>query len=378
MLASIGHQRAQNRVADWDLIGERERALVRVLREGRRAARRRPECRRSRRCARTRRPPAARTRPRTTRGSRPGRCASTPPARRRRSCPAAGDQAIADAFEPLQGGGACATTSGCHAAGHRHLPHERRHRRRLHAAGIARPSCADITSPGANSQIAARLLDVDPAGNQILVARGLWRPAIGPGVVRQVFQLHANGWRFDVGHQVKLELLPKDPQYGQASNGQQNVTVSNIQLRLPVLEQPGSLGGLVTVAAPQVVPLGVRARGRLPGAVVRAAEGRDAAARVARAGLRAVHGSEPDARAAAGFGVVQPAAQVSDTLTVGTGDANGKAAQFDRLRAVRRAAGQSRPRRADEADVRRHRVAHRRAQAQRPRRLHGRAAARRR
>ena len=33
---------------------------------------------------------------------------------------------------------------------------------------------ADITSPGPTSQIAARLLDVDPAtGNETLVARGL-------------------------------------------------------------------------------------------------------------------------------------------------------------------------------------------------------------
>ena len=38
---------------------------------------------------------------------------------------------------------------------------------------------ADITSPGSDSQIAARLFDVDTGTNtQTLVARGLWRPAI--------------------------------------------------------------------------------------------------------------------------------------------------------------------------------------------------------
>ena len=118
---------------------------------------------------------------------------------------------------------------------------------------------ADITSPGSNSQIAARLLDVDPGTNtQTLVARGLWRPAITRGPVRQVFQLHPNGYKFAAGHVVKLELLPKDSNtaagnsYGRASNGQQNVTVENLQLRLPVLEQPGSLGGLVQDPAAEV------------------------------------------------------------------------------------------------------------------------------
>ncbi len=70
---------------------------------------------------------------------------------------------------------------------------------------------ADITSPGSDSQIAARLLDVDTGTNtQTLVARGLWRPAITSGPERQVFQLHPNGYRFADGHVVKLELLPKD------------------------------------------------------------------------------------------------------------------------------------------------------------------------
>jgi hypothetical protein len=44
---------------------------------------------------------------------------------------------------------------------------------------------------------------------------------------------------------VKLELLPADPPYSRPSNAQGPITVSNLQLRLPVLEQPGSLGGLV-------------------------------------------------------------------------------------------------------------------------------------
>jgi hypothetical protein len=47
---------------------------------------------------------------------------------------------------------------------------------------------ATIASPGANSELAARLLDVAPDGTETLVARQLYRPAVG--TARQVFQLH--------------------------------------------------------------------------------------------------------------------------------------------------------------------------------------------
>ena len=120
---------------------------------------------------------------------------------------------------------------------------------------------ADITLPGDNSQVAARLLDVDPDGQETLVARGLWRPASG-GPTRQVFQLHPNGWTFAEGHVPKLELLPKDWNpgltggYGRASNDQQPVTVSNLELRLPVVEKPGSFKGLVGAAAKRFLPDG--------------------------------------------------------------------------------------------------------------------------
>ena len=71
-----------------------------------------------------------------------------------------------------------------------------------------------------------------------------------------MFQLHPNGWRFEDGHIAKLELLPADQPYGRDSNGQATITVSNLELRLPVLEQPGSLDGLVQGPAAKVVPPG--------------------------------------------------------------------------------------------------------------------------
>jgi predicted acyl esterase len=118
---------------------------------------------------------------------------------------------------------------------------------------------ADINSPGPTSQLAARLLDVDPAsGEETLVDRGLWRPEVSSGAdaTRQVFQLHPNRWHFAAGHVAKLELMPADAPYGRVSNGQLPVTVQNLELRLPVLEQPGSLGGLVQAPAEKIVPPG--------------------------------------------------------------------------------------------------------------------------
>jgi predicted acyl esterase len=107
---------------------------------------------------------------------------------------------------------------------------------------------ADITSPSPTSHIAARLLDVDPEGNQTLVARGLYRP---DSEGRQVFQLHPNGWLFAEGHVAKLELSANDAPYGRASNGQGPVTVANLDLRLPVREKIGT-------PAPNVLPEGTQ------------------------------------------------------------------------------------------------------------------------
>jgi hypothetical protein len=163
-----------------------------------------------------------------------------------------GSQPIADAFEPVTGGGACATTPGDDqpgAASYRMDP--------APASGFtlmgAPTVVADIASPTAGSQIAARLLDVAPDGSQSLVARGIWRPATGPAPVRQVFQLHPNGWRFEQGHVAKLELLSKDPPYAQASTPQGDITVDDVELRLPVREGPGALDGLVQLPAPKVL-----------------------------------------------------------------------------------------------------------------------------
>jgi dienelactone hydrolase len=120
---------------------------------------------------------------------------------------------------------------------------------------------AKIDSPTANSELAARLLDVDPGGTETIVDRQLFRPLVGSA--RQVFQLHPSGHLFAPGHIAKLELLPRDSggsglnSYGRSANGQGAVTVSSLDLRLPVLDSPGSGGGQVKAAAPLALPCGM-------------------------------------------------------------------------------------------------------------------------
>ena len=165
--------------------------------------------------------------------------------------PAAGDPTIGKAFDPIAGAGACATASGADQAG------AANYRLTVPAPGftlLGSPTViADLAATGTDSELAARLLDVSPDGKERLVARGLLRPGGGGNDV--VFQLHPQGYRFAGGDTVKLEMLPADAPYARPSNLQAPITVSDLELRLPVREQPGALGGLVqTPAAPGRAP----------------------------------------------------------------------------------------------------------------------------
>ncbi len=152
----------------------------------------------------------------------------------------AGDPTIAKTFDPVFGSGACATApatdQGAGVATYR-LPAVTHSGYTL----LGSPTVtADLNVTGDYAYIAARLLDVNAATNtETLVARGIYRidPSAPDGV--QTFQLNAGAWHFAADHVPKLELLgqdsgPSPADYTRPSNGVFSISVSNMQLQLPV------------------------------------------------------------------------------------------------------------------------------------------------
>jgi dienelactone hydrolase len=153
----------------------------------------------------------------------------------------AGDTSISAKIDPITGGGACATVSsadqGSGVATYR-LPAAKDSGYTL----LGSPTViANLKVTGTYGEIAERLWDVDPkTKTETLVARGVYRIDPNKPNGYQVFQLHPGAWHFAAGHIPKLELLGRDAPYVRASNGTFTISVSNLQLRLPVHERPGS------------------------------------------------------------------------------------------------------------------------------------------
>jgi Acetyl xylan esterase (AXE1) len=149
-----------------------------------------------------------------------------------------GSQAVSRAIDPITGQGACASTPAADETGTASY--------RLAAATgggytlLGSPVVrARFAVTGRDPALAMRLWDVAPGGaTQTLVARGLYRPRKGS---RQVFQLHPNGWHFAAGHVPKLELVGRDSPYGRPSNFDWSISVSDLELRLPVHDKPGGV-----------------------------------------------------------------------------------------------------------------------------------------
>jgi fermentation-respiration switch protein FrsA (DUF1100 family) len=116
---------------------------------------------------------------------------------------------------------------------------------------------------GPSDQIAARLFDVSPDGQEQLLERGLFRPQLDrKGTSIQVFQLHPNVIHIDDGHVLKLELLPDDSPYSILNSSspdaaaQHPIAVSHLRLRVPVMDAPGTSGDLVRDPAEKFLPPG--------------------------------------------------------------------------------------------------------------------------
>jgi hypothetical protein len=169
-----------------------------------------------------------------------------------------GDPQVGAAIDPVGGGGdACATTSAADQAGSAtyRLPAARRKAGYTLLGAPTIVARLKVTGDPVAAQVDARLWDVVPGGSsQTLVARGEYRPT---GAARgEVWQLHANGWRFAPGHVPKLELVGASPPSSRPSNGSFQVTVERLQLRLPTRDRPDCK--VVKPAAAPVLPPGQR------------------------------------------------------------------------------------------------------------------------
>jgi|ERR687887_1424638 predicted acyl esterase len=87
---------------------------------------------------------------------------------------------------------------------------------------------------GQFGEIAARLWDLSPDGQQRLISRGVYSLRNNQsGSI--TFQLHGNGYYFAQGHTIELQLLGRDAPYYQASNSAFSVRVSTLSVSLPQL-----------------------------------------------------------------------------------------------------------------------------------------------
>jgi predicted acyl esterase len=87
---------------------------------------------------------------------------------------------------------------------------------------------------GLDGEIAARLWDVTPGGQERLISRGVYRTTEKEASATTItFQLHGNGYQFPAGDTVRLQLLGQDKPYYRASNGTFTVEASNVTVTLP-------------------------------------------------------------------------------------------------------------------------------------------------
>ena len=101
----------------------------------------------------------------------------------------------------------------------------------------------------AGAQLNARLYDVFPDGTQVLVDRGTHTLADDSDTAE--FDLHGNGWRFEAGHRVRLEIAQDDDPYVRRRDDGAALTVTGVRLSMPIREiapgQPGEAGPDVTL-----------------------------------------------------------------------------------------------------------------------------------
>jgi predicted acyl esterase len=142
-----------------------------------------------------------------------------------------GDQSVADDFDPIAG-----TTDACKTVNTTNESNTASYKHQFATSGftmLGLPTVrANVQTTGHFGQIAARLWDLMPNGQQRLISRGVY--SLSNNQTGQiVFQLHGNGYRFGKGHTVELQLLGRDTPYYGASTSTFSVEVSNLTVALP-------------------------------------------------------------------------------------------------------------------------------------------------
>jgi X-Pro dipeptidyl-peptidase-like protein len=97
-----------------------------------------------------------------------------------------------------------------------------------------------VTAPyqasGSELQLNARLYDVPPSGDPAMVDRGFRTLGNAPSG-EAVLDLMGNGWRFERGHRIRVELAQDDDPFLKASTVPSRMTLEGVTLRLPVREE---------------------------------------------------------------------------------------------------------------------------------------------
>jgi dienelactone hydrolase len=81
-------------------------------------------------------------------------------------------------------------------------------------------------------QLNTRLIDVFPDNTAVMVDRGVRRVTDPSGTVE--YQLHGNGWRFEAGHRIRIEISQED--LLKPSNVPSETTITGARLKVPVRE----------------------------------------------------------------------------------------------------------------------------------------------
>ncbi|MDQ4064785.1 MAG: hypothetical protein M3161_01925, partial [Actinomycetota bacterium] len=94
----------------------------------------------------------------------------------------------------------------------------------------------EYTTTAADYWIAARLFDKNPDGTMTLVTRGVCRvnTAVAEDVDCSTFELWGNGWRFEKGNSIVLEITQSDTPMFRVDNHPSTISYAAAALELPV------------------------------------------------------------------------------------------------------------------------------------------------